>query len=527
MIATLFASALVAASCELQPTMWADVPDVAPLRVGDTYYMVSTTMHCNPGIPVMSSKDLVNWKVVGYCYNTVEDRPNDRLENGANDYMFGTWASSLRYNEADGFFYVTSFNTRIDATYLFRTKDPATCGWEFFRLAPKQYDESLWIEDGRFFVYATVPGNSFKVRLTEMKSDFSGFVDGGKIVLDNVTDCTGGGGLGEGAQVFKRGKYYYIVNIGWPGGKCRTVIVHRSLTREGPWEGRVVFQREGIAQGSFIDRPDGSWVAVLFGDRGGVGRVPFVLETEWVDDWPMVQPREVRDAQGRVNTPVPGCVGSDEFDGGKLKLEWQWNHNPDPALWSLTERPGWLRLKSHKAQNLLQARNTLTQRTFGPTSEAVTKIDASAMQVGDVAGLALFQHHYGYMGVEKTETGLDLVLVQPNISTADRHAAGPIRDVVSREVARRPFPGDPRSVYIKAACDFRPCGEKRDFRRIPESEDKAKFFFSTDGKSWTAIGDAMYTPYTIPHFMGYRFALFGAADFDFFHVGPASEGCEP
>ena len=518
---TLLASALLAASCELEPAMWADVPDVAPLRVGDTYYMVSTTMHCNPGIPVMSSKDLVNWKTVGYCYDTIEDRPEDRLEDGKNDYMYGTWASSIRYNAADGYFYVSSFNQRARHTYLFRAKDPAG-PWERHVYTDRLvYDHSLWIEDGKFYLFGSAGG---KVYLHRIKDDLSGIEHGEKLVCPDIRNNLRGG-LAEGSQVFKRGDWYYLVNICWPGGKCRLVNVHRAKSIEGPFvEAHVAFEREGIAQGSFVERPDGSWVAVLFGDRGGVGRIPFMLETEWVDDWPVVQPREVRDAQGRANLGVPGCVASDEFDGEKLKLEWQWNHNPDPAFWSLTERPGWLRLKSHKAQNLLQARNTLTQRTFGPTSEAVTKIDASAMQVGDVAGLALFQHHYGYMGVEKTEKGLDLVLVQPNIPAANRHTGRPLKDVASREVARRPFPGDAKSVYIKAVCDFRPCGETRDFRGIPESEDAGKFFFSTDGKSWTPIGDAMYLPYTIPHFMGYRFALFGAADFDFFRVGPASEG---
>ena len=268
---TLFlAAALAAASAgasgasALKPAMWADVPDVAPLRVGDTYYMVSTTMHFNPGVPVMASKDLVNRKTISYCYRTVEDRPQDRLENGAGDYGLGTWASSIRYDEKDGFFYVTSFNNKVNSTYLFCTKDPTKSEWEFFRLSPKQYDESLWIEDGRFYVFATGPGRPYKVRLTEMKPDFSGFVDDGRIILDNVTDCAGGGGLGEGTQVFKRNGWYYIVNIGWPKNSCHCVIVHRSRNIDGPWEGRIVFEREGIAQGSFIDRPDGSWVAVLF-----------------------------------------------------------------------------------------------------------------------------------------------------------------------------------------------------------------------------------------------------------------------
>ena len=121
MLASFLLPLALGASAELSPTVWADIPDVAPLRVGDTYYMVSTTMHFNPGIPVMTSKDLVNWKIAGYCYDTIEDRPQDRLEGG-DDYGHGTWASSIRYNDADGYFYVSSFNNAARHTYLFRAK---------------------------------------------------------------------------------------------------------------------------------------------------------------------------------------------------------------------------------------------------------------------------------------------------------------------------------------------------------------------------------------------------------------------
>ena len=511
------AAALVVASTgaafgsqRLEPAMWADVPDVAPLRVGDTYYMVSTTMHFNPGIPVMASKDLVNWKIVSYCYQTVEDRAKDRLENGEDDYMLGTWASSIRYNEADGFFYVTSFNNKVDATYLFRTKDPTQSNWEFFRLKPKQYDESLWIEDGRFWVYATVPGRPYKVRLTEMKGDFSGFVDGGEIVLDNVTDCAGGSGLGEGSQVFKHDGMYYLVNIGWPRGRCRTVIVHRSRTMRGPWEGKVVFQHEGIAQGSFIDSPDGKWYAYMFGDRGAVGRCPYVLPVEWSDGWPVVK------TEGCLHSSkdgIPGVVASDEFDSGSLGPAWQWNHNPADSLWSLSARKGWMRLSTDRTDGALEtARNSLTQRCWGPACRATTKVDVSALGEGDRAGIALFQRDYAEAAVTKDGDDMFVVL---------RHAPGG----KVREIARAKLPKDVREVHLKATGDFTRL-PGADFRGNPAGSDRGRFFYSADGQTWLPLGRSVGLVYTIPHFTGYRFALFmystkapgGHADFDYMRL---------
>ena len=494
----------------IEPTLWADVPDIAMCRKGGKYYMVSTTMHFNPGIPVMVSDNLADWRIASYCYATVENRPKDRLENGESDYMFGTWASSIRYDEKTDCFYVTSFNNKVDATYFFRCKDPEKGGWEFFRLQPKQYDESLWIEDGRFWVYATVPGRPYKVRLTEMKGDFSGFVDGGEIVLDNVTDCAGGSGLGEGSQVFKHDGMYYLVNIGWPRGKCRTVIVHRSRTMKGPWEGKIVFQHEGIAQGSFIDSPDGKWYAYLFGDRGAVGRCPYMLPVEWRDGWPVVK------AEGCLHPTkggIPGVVASDEFGEKALGPVWQWNHNPADALWSLSEREGWMRLRTDRTDaSLDMARNSLTQRCWGPTCRATTKVDVSALNDGDCAGLALFQREYVEAAV--TKEGEDFFVVL-------RHAPqGKVR-----EIARVKLPKGVSEVYLKATGDFTRL-PGADFRGNPPGSDLGRFFYSADGQTWLPIGRSIGLVYTIPHFTGYRFALFmystkapgGHADFDYLRL---------
>ena len=503
----MMAGAVASDGAKLRPTLWADVPDIAICRKGKKFYMVSTSMHFNPGMPVMVSTNLVDWTMANACYETIENRPQDRLENGQNDYSHGTWASSIRYDEKTDMFYATSFNNNVNSTYLFWTRDPETEPWSFCRLHPKQYDESLWIEDGRFWIYATVPGRPYRVRLTELKRDLSGFVDGGEIILHNVTDCAGGSGLGEGSQVFKRDGWYYLVNIGWPRGNCRTVFVHRSRTMRGPWEGRIVFQREGIAQGSFIDDAQGNWYGYFFGDRGAVGRCPYVLPVTWKDGWPVIEPRSL---QATTPGSKPGIVGSDDFASPTLAREWQWNHNPVPSLWSLTARPGWLRLSTDRTDgDLLTARNSLTQRCWGPTCQGITKIDATAMKPGDCAGLALFQKRYGSIAIGKHRDGRLFVEVK---GTGVRPEQGGRVDL-------RP---ETKVVHLKAVGDFtRPPHEN--FVGNPPGNDEGRFFYSEDGVAWFPLGRSFKMSYTIPHFTGYRFALFyystreagGHADFDF------------
>ncbi|MGN0854978.1 MAG: family 43 glycosylhydrolase [Kiritimatiellia bacterium] len=510
------------ALAELQPTVWADIPDVAPLRVGDTYYMTSTTMHFNPGIPVMASKDLIDWKTVGYCYDTLENRDEDNLANGRNDYMFGTWASSIRFNAADGCFYVSSFNNRAKHTYLFRAKD-VTGPWERFIFTDRLvYDHSLWIEDGKFYFFGSDHG---RVYLHKIKDDLSGIeATEPKLVCPDIRNNLRGG-LAEGSQVFKKDGWYYLVNICWPGGKCRLVNVHRAKSMEGPFvEAHVAFEHEGIAQGSFIEKTDGSWVAVLFGDRGGVGRVPFILPVEWRDGWPVVLPRNDYVASG-----VPSCVANDDFESAALKLEWQWNHNPDQANWRLAD--GTLKITTARVDDdLLKVRNILTQRTFGPTCEARVKVDGSALKTGDKAGLALFQQHWGAISLQKTEKGYDIVLDLPPLKLGDRRIFRPRGDAPTREVLRRSI-GDKSFVYLKAVCDFTPLAH-RDYCKIPDSQDTGRFYYSLDGERWEAIGEVLVMPYTVPHFTGYRFALFnwatavagGTAAFDDFMLDFAKPG---
>ena len=187
-----------------------------------------------------------------------------------------------------------------------------------------------------------------------------------------------------------------------------------------------------------------------------------------------------------------------------LKSEWQWNHNPNNNLWSLTDRRGWLRLKSGLlARNIREARNTLTQRTFGPTSSATTCLDVSGLKDGDCAGITSYQNQYGFIGVVQ-ENGVRSIVMRR--ATRKDDADGQVMGQAAMKG---------KKVWLRVDCDFR------------DKTDNARFYYSTDGKQWEPLGDALQMAFDWPDFVGQRFGLFyysteqtgGCADFDFFRVG--------
>lgn len=486
------------------PIIFSDVPDMSMLRVGDTYYMSSTTMHMSPGIPVMKSKDLVNWKMVNYAYNTLDDVDALNLNNGKSTYGRGSWASSLRYNK--GTYYVSTFAQTTGKTYIYTTKNLEKGPWVKHSFAPSLHDHSLFFEeDGRIYMIY----GSGKLNIVEVKKDLSGIKpETDRVLIENATAPSGNGGLGaEGSQLFKVNGKYYIFNITWPAGGMRTVNIHRADKITGPYEGRIGFQDKGVAQGGIIDTPDGKWFAYLFRDFGAVGRIPYLVPVKWENGWPVIgvngKVPETLDLPASKGL-IPGIVASDEFTrkpgAAALPLAWQWNHNPDNKLWSVTKRKGYLRLTTGRIDStLLLARNTLTQRTIGPVCTGSTSINVSHMKDGDFAGLCLLQKNFGQLGVRVNKGAKSIVMI----------SAGTGKPVEIQSV-----PLSRNIVYFKAECNFK------------DRADIAKFFYSYDGKTWNFIGEPLKMAYTIPQFIGYRFGLFnyatknigGYADFDYFHI---------
>lgn len=490
------------------PIIFADVPDVAMIRVGNNYYMSSTTMHMNPGVPIMKSTDLVNWKLLNYAYDTLADLPALNLTDGKGIYSRGSWASSLRYHK--GTYYVTTFaHDTPGETYIFKTKDIERGNWQRVSFKPSYHDSSLFFDDdGK--VYLIYGADQLKI--VELNDDLTGVRQGvpERVLIENSSaPCGEKPSLNaEGSQLFKVNGKYYLFNICAPANwGMRTEIIHRADSINGPWEGKIAFQDLGIAQGGLIDTPDGRWFSYLFRDFGAVGRIPYLVPVRWEDGWPVLG--ENGKAPEKLDLPattglIPGLVASDEFNRkngeAALPLVWQWNHNPDNTLWSVSERKGFLRLKTGKIDpDFLLARNTLTQRTIGPTSSASVVLDVSKMKEGDYAGLSALQKEYGLVGV-KIEGGKKSLVM----TTTDKDKA--------IEVQRIPL--HQNNIYFKIDCDF------------TAMKDEANFFYSLDGKVWKPIGSTLKMKYTIPHFMGYRFGLFnyatksagGYVDFDWFRI---------
>lgn len=503
LIVFLCAVACLRAEPARNPVIHADIPDMAMIRVDDNYYMSSTTMHMSPGLPIMKSKDLVNWELAGYACETLADNDALTLRNGKNAYGKGSWASSLRFHK--GIYYVSTFSASSGRTHIYTTRDIEKGPWKEESFSPALHDHSLFFDDdGR--VYMLHGGSDLK--LTELTADASAIKPGGfnEVVIRDATSVAGPdkGLPAEGSQLFKVNGKYYVFNITWPKGGMRTVLVHRADKITGPYEGRVALKDQGVAQGGLIDTPDGKWWAYLFQDHGAVGRIPYLVPVKWEDGWPVLgvdgkvpEKLDLPDAKAGVS----GIVASDEFNDGKLPLAWQWNHNPDNDHWSLSKRQGALRLTTGAVvPDVLTARNTLTQRTFGPESTASTVLDVSLMKDGDCAGLVALQKKYGFVGVKVTGKDKAVVMVSAQNDSPE-------------EIESIPLTG--KVAWLRIDCDFR------------KRADTATFAYSLDGRKWTAIGKPLRMAYTLPHFMGYRFGLFnfatnsagGSADFDWFRIG--------
>jgi len=508
------------------PIMWADVPDVSTIRVGDTYYMSSTTMHMSPGLPIMKSKDLVNWEIASYAYNRLVENDKMNLDNGQEAYGKGSWASSLRYHE--GVFYVSTFSATSGKTHVYKTKDVDNGPWEAFTFEPVLHDNSLFFDDdGR--VYMLYGGG--EIKLIELLPDASGIKPNGieKVIVKNVNAVFGedevGGLPGEGSQLFKVNGTYYLFNIASPKSRwSRTVIIHKADAITGPYEGRVALEYKDVAQGGLIDTPNGDWYAMLFGDRGSVGRIPYLVPVKWTDGWPVLgvnaKVPEILELPNNSNS-VFGIVASDEFDrkqtDPKLPLVWQWNHNPDNNNWDILQNPGRLRITTGRVDaNVLTAKNTLTQRTMGPKCSASTALRVTDMKNGDFAGLIALQNKYGYVGVKK-ENGKKYVVMVRSQSKADdtegKQGIMMMNDMITTSTEIEQVPLNQEKVYFRIDCDF--------------ETDKAYFFYSLDGEKWEAIGNSLQMVYTLPQqFMGYRFGLFnyatkekgGYVDFDYYRI---------
>ena len=480
------------------PVLWTDVPDPDVIRVGDDFYMVTTTMHLMPGAPIMHSRDLVNWKTIGYIFDRLTDSPRYDMQDGT-VYGRGQWATSLKYHGGKFYALFSPNDNPGGDTYIYSATQPEG-KWTLVSRLPHFHDASLFFDDdGRAYViYATG-------ELCELTSDLKGVKEGSHAKLFERDKEENG--LLEGSRMVKHNGQYYLLMISWIAGHPRREVCYRASNIHGPYEKRVILETDfdgfgGVGQGTIIDTKDGRWYGLIFQDRGGIGRVLTLEDCQWSDGWPMLG-----DEQGRVpkvmrkpiqGYPATSIVSSDDFNG-RMSLDWQWNHNPIDTAWTLTERPGWLRLKTSRiVDDLYEAPNTLSQRLMGPVSDGYVRIDVSHMKPGDRAGIAAFNGDSGVLTVYCADKTKHLMLTDESVQLSEDTKT--VTGIDCKFVLKEPIPVKSNIIYLRMTADF------------VKGRDTARFFYSFDGRRWQPVGGNYKMRFDYRRFfMGTRFAIFNYA----------------
>jgi beta-xylosidase len=512
--AAVLAVAPASAQTYANPILYADYSDPDVIRVGDDYYLVASSFHFSPGIPVLHSRDLVHWRIAGHVlprlpFGPLYDMPgphtlDDTISKpiGGTKYSSGVWAPSIRHH--DGRFYVT-WATPDEGVFIASATDPAGEWSEPVQLiAGPGYEDPcpFWDDDGTAWLIHGKVGAGPLV-LHRMSPDGTRVLDDGFVVAEDKARLP----ILEGPKLLKRDGWYYIfAPIGGVGTGPQAVGRARAVT--GPYEWRdVLLPGNGLAgphQGGYVETPSGQGWFAHFNSTGAFGRIVHLQPVIWRDGWPVIgDPPPSGEAGLPVSEwPVPdtGFDGSawrlqdsDTFDGPDLGLQWSWNHNPDDSAWSLAERPGWLRLRALAAGQIVNARNTLTQILQGPQRRYSVRMDVSAMADGQRAGLSLFGVRPAWIGVVRED--------------------GQNRIVLSVEGVETPGP-ELREAGIELAAHVSP-------------DQRVSYFWREPGGDWQALGGAIPLS-QFSWWKGSRPALFsftrgapgGFVDFDWFEATP-------
>lgn len=473
------------------PVIWEDLADLDIFRVGDVFYYSASNMHYSPGAPILRSYDLVHWEYAGHALPTLDFSPAYNLD-GAAAYVKGSWASFLGYRKTDKTFYWGGC-IEFAKTYIYAA--PSVEGpWKRHTVLNKcYYDAGLLVDDdGTMYV---AYGNT-TLNVAQLSPDATREVTSRKVFTAPPTAH-----YLEGSRFYKVNGNYYIFTDRPPSAE----YVLKSTTGPfGPYTMRPLTVQAASPvpgagsphQGGIVQTQRGDWYYMAFIDAYPGGRIPVLAPITWnADGWPQLQ---VGANTWGASYPYPlpphplkPLTGTDHFTGTTLSPEWEWNHNPDNSKWSVSNK---LTLKTATVTNdLYRARNTLTHRILGPESTATIVLDDSSMKDGDRAGLALLRDSSAWVGIQRDQ-GVLRVVMQNNLTMDKKWQTAN----AGTEVAGHPIP--PGRVWLRASADIRP-GPGR----------AATFSYSTDGATFLPIG----TPFVLNNdwrfFMGYRFAIFNYA----------------
>ena len=499
----------------LNPITKLDYPDPDVIRVGDVYYMASTTMHFMPGCEILRSYDLRNWEHLTYVYDKLDSTPAQQLEEDKNVYGKGMWATTIRYHK--GRFYICFVANDTEKTYLY-TSDSITGPWEKSNIEGFFHDCSLLFDDDdRVYI---VYGNR-EIYLTELNESLTAPKTGGlhrMIVKDSDETRLGY----EGAHFYKiNGKYYvfFIHSLIEEWRRTEACFVADSL--DGEFRGCDVLNDDmgycyqGVAQGGIVDTPDGKWYGILFQDRGAVGRIPVLIPVKWENDFPVFGengkiPENFPITSTRPEYEYIPLVASDNFKVPDslpeeekarlygcfgLKSVWQFNHEPDLSLVKHDGSKGYIEIQTAKVcQSVTQAKNILTQRMLYPGCKGEVTVDGSRLKDGDYAGLCALQGCYGFVGITKRGGQTYLVMVSKEADESDMNALSDDKEP-GKEWEAIPVSGN--KFRLRIAVDF------------TNMIDEAEFsYFDETKNGYQKIGITHKLYFKLDHFTGGRFGLF-------------------
>lgn len=458
------------------PIIHADYSDPDVVRVGDDFYMVSSSFNCAPALPVLHSKDLVNWEIVNHIF--LHQPPYDVFDEP--QHGNGVWAPSIRFH--DGWYYVF-YGDPDFGIYMCKTQDPRG-DWEPPHLvqAAKGWIDPcpLWDDDGNAYLVHAFAGSRAGIKsilvVNRMAPDGSKLLDGGVLVFDGHE----GHPTIEGPKFYKRGGYYYIFA---PGGGVpsgwQTVL--RSKNVYGPYEDKIVLHQgetaiNGPHQGAWVELENGENWFIHFQEKQPYGRIVHLQPARWKDGWIAIGEDKNGDGTGEPVTdwkkpsvgksyPLKVPQTSDEFDGAILGRQWQWHANPEPT-WAFTNTSGFLRMnpvvQKEGARSLWDAPNLLLQKMPAPAFTATAKLTFHHHFDGEKTGLVVMGRDYACLSLEQ-EAG-KLFLSQAICEGADE--------------------GNEEQEIIKA-----PIGNNTVYLQVKVAEGgKCRFSYSLDGKRFTEFG---------------------------------------
>ena len=472
------------------PVLHADYSDPDVCAVGEDYFLTASSFNCTPGLPILHSKDLVNWKIVNYALKKVE--PVEYYNEARHGK--GVWAPSIRFHE--GVFYIYWGDPDF-GIFMVKTRDPYG-EWDkpvLVKAGKGMIDPCpLWDDDGRVYLAHAWAGSRAKfnsvLTVCEMNKE------GTAVISDPVLVFDGNDGVNhtiEGAKFYKRNGFYYLfapaggVVSGWQ-------LVMRSKDVYGPYEARIVMAQgktdiNGPHQGGWVDTPAGESWFLHFQDKGAYGRVLHLNPMKWVNDWPVIGVDKDGDGCGdpvsryrKPKTdktyPIETPVESDEFDTRKLGLQWEWHANYQDVF-GFTTNMGYARIYGHELsphfKNFWEVSNLLMQKFPAEEFTATAKLKVSAKDDGQLSGLIIMGLDYSWIGVEKQ--GEKFLLKQAVCKDAEQGNLEQVSTLAVLEPSRKfeagLFPNYEREIYIRVHVD---------------KGAYCRFSYSLDGKKFTEAG---------------------------------------